>query len=175
MPNFKQIFKKDKSDLYPQRIDYKERKIFLVDKFPVSNKDVLIISIESTESEYVQGFYIGISGYLKTKNGATKKRKNATVCFWEDTEVLDPKHIEVKVFTKDPYVFIGNIWEVEDESGKKKTCWAGGDEWRKFDKWGGSAIYSEEIVGGRRYFCNDGDLDDDFDDIIFTVRKVKSE
>jgi len=31
----------------------------------------------------------------------------------------------------------------------------------------------EKIEGGRRYRCNDGFPDEDFDDIIFTVRKLK--
>lgn len=32
-------------------------------------------------------------------------------------------------------------------------------------------MIAEEIAGGRRYRCNDFDFDDDFDDLIFTVKK----
>lgn len=35
----------------------------------------------------------------------------------------------------------------------------------------GAAMYMEEIEGGRGSFCNDGDPNEDFDDIIFTVRR----
>jgi len=33
-------------------------------------------------------------------------------------------------------------------------------------------MYSEDIPNGKRYFCNDGVPDDDFDDIIFTVERL---
>jgi hypothetical protein len=33
----------------------------------------------------------------------------------------------------------------------------------------------EEIENGRRYRCNDGVPDDDFDDIVFTVQRVKEQ
>ncbi len=35
----------------------------------------------------------------------------------------------------------------------------------------GSAMIVEEVEGGRRYRCNDWHPDDNFDDIVFTVRK----
>jgi hypothetical protein len=30
-------------------------------------------------------------------------------------------------------------------------------------------MYVEEIPNGRKYYCNDGEPDDDFDDLIFTL------
>jgi hypothetical protein len=35
----------------------------------------------------------------------------------------------------------------------------------------GACMVVEEIEGGRHYRCNDNVPDDDFDDIVFTVRK----
>ena len=44
------------------------------------------------------------------------------------------------------------------------------------DWWsGGSAMWIEELPDGRRYHCNDADLDDDFEDLVFTVRQVEGE
>ena len=36
----------------------------------------------------------------------------------------------------------------------------------------GACMYYEEILNGRRYFCNDRVPDEDFDAIIFTVQRV---
>jgi hypothetical protein len=42
------------------------------------------------------------------------------------------------------------------------------------DSWlNGAAMIVEEIPNGRRYRCNDGFADDDFDDIIFRLERVK--
>ncbi len=39
---------------------------------------------------------------------------------------------------------------------------------------GNSAMIFEEIDSGKRYYCNDGEYEDNFDNIIFTVtRKEK--
>lgn len=37
----------------------------------------------------------------------------------------------------------------------------------------GAAMIVEEIPNGRRYRCNDGEPDDDFEDIIFRLQRVK--
>ncbi|MCB1117403.1 MAG: hypothetical protein KDK50_02345, partial [Chlamydiia bacterium] len=36
----------------------------------------------------------------------------------------------------------------------------------------GAAMIVEEIPNGRRYRCNDGEPDDDFDDIVFTITRI---
>ena len=33
----------------------------------------------------------------------------------------------------------------------------------------GAAMFTENIDHGKRYYCNDGNPDEDFDDIIFTI------
>ncbi|MCB1110965.1 MAG: hypothetical protein KDK64_08280, partial [Chlamydiia bacterium] len=59
---------------------------------------------------------------------------------------------------------------IQFPEGKPITCFANGDQWR-MGRGNGAAMYSENISGGKRYFCNDGDEDDDFDDIIFTLKR----
>jgi len=95
-----------------------------------------------------------------------------TLLFWEDSDLFDTKTIELQVFSNKGFVFIQNIWEGSDEFGKIVPIYADSDSWIKFDKWGGAAMYSEDIPNGKRYFCNDGVPDDDFDDIIFTVERI---
>ena len=37
----------------------------------------------------------------------------------------------------------------------------------------GAAMYFEDIPNGKRYFCNDGYPDDDFDDLIFSIEIIE--
>lgn len=197
MVNFKEVFKEIDGEEYPQKRHYKSKTIFLVDKFSVVNKEKLIFSIEKTNSDYPQGFAIGVNdGYIKINGKAcSKKRKHINVFFWEDSTILDIKHIEIQVITASDHIFIKNIWEktiyeqtvidgtkpagenrktISFPEGKKMTCYVGSDLWMR-SKENGAAMYSEEISNGKRYFCNDGDEDEDFDDIIFTVRRMTKE
>ena len=114
-------------------------------------------------------FRLELAGYLKINGEPTPKRKRSNVLFWEDSTVLDIKYIEVKVYTKEPYIILGNIWEVTYSRGEKQTTSVGMGA--VLDR-RGAAMYSEDIEDGKRYFCNDGDMDDDFDDIIFTVKRM---
>lgn len=198
MENFNKMFHPGSDpQKWPDRINYKGKEIFLFDRFPVANKEILKFSIESTNSSYNQGFRIGvIDGYLKIDEKRLPKRKYANVLFWEDSELLDIKNIEVKVFTKSDHICIGNIWEeiiyeepatrvYEDlrmerykrkyPEGKKITCYTGAGRCAIIGNTCANAMYSEDIPNGKRYFCNDGVEDDDFDDIIFTVTRVNPE
>jgi hypothetical protein len=184
--NFKELFCEKPGEEYPQKREYKGKRIFLVDKFLVSNQDKLIISIEKTNSIYTQGVGIDIYGSCKFLNERYSKGKHVFMRFWEDAEGYNPKSIDLQVFTKESYVFVYNIWEMDIceesritegkttlkqlEKGKKVPCYVGSTEWLK-GQGNGAAMYAESIPNGKRYFCNDGNEDDDFDDIIFTVQR----
>lgn len=187
--NFKELFKDIPGKGYPQKRTYKGKSIFLGDKFLVKNKETLIFSIEKTNSWYTQGVFVKVlDGYLKINGDPTPQRKDSNVLLWEDSTVLDVKNIEVQVLTKKDHIFIGNIWETiiyeEDRfditgkpkvvrfpEGKPVACFVNGDQWA-MGRGNGAAMYSEDIPNGKRYFCNDGVEDDDFDDIIFTVTRT---
>ena len=162
--NFKKIF--TKTEIWPEFIEHKEKKVFLGDRFPISNKDILTITIEETNSKYRQGFCIDVDGYVKFMGEKQSKGKRVNFFLWEREEPY-----EVQVFTKEPTVYIRNSWYDPKEGESAPACWAGGDEWFKHDHWGGAGMIVEEIENGRRYYCNDGECDDDFDDIIFTVTR----
>jgi len=164
MPNFDPLF----SETKVRPIIYKGKSLVRVDKFPVQNGDVLIASIDEVDySKRQQGFSIDITGYCEINGKIHKKGKGIMVFLWHDKM---PKQIEIKVFTKQDFVWIQNIWEntnryraygIEKES--KSTSYG----------CGGGAMIVEEIENGRRYRCNDGEPDEDFDDIIFTIQKLK--
>jgi hypothetical protein len=80
----------------------------------------------------------------------------AGVAFWQNTardtwdfEVLDEASV----------IHVHNVWD----------CGNGVVDSRH----NGAAMIVEEIPNGRRYRCNDGFADDDFDDIIFRLERVK--
>lgn len=193
--NFKKIFEHgDDPTKWPNLIEHKGKKVFQFDRFPIENKERLLFSIEKSNSRYPQGFCIGVrNGYIKV-DGMTSSgfRKHTNHLFWEDTEILDPKRIEVQVFSKENHIIIKNTWEmkvyeehrtdgtkaalesnkvVRFPEGKTVSCFVGSSQYT-MGMCNGAAMYSEEIPNGKRYFCNDGDEDDDFDDLIFTVTRV---
>lgn len=195
--NFKALFREagTREHPYPRKISYRGNTIFLSDKFPVKNRETLTFSVESVNSRYPQGFAIHVyNGYLNINGEPMEYDQEANVLFWEDSEVLDVKNIEVQVFSKKGHVFISNIWEEtiyeENKSGffkdldgsftssklfkypegKKIVCHSDSGRWNA-GLCNGAAMCSEDIPNGKRYHCNDGVEDDDFDDIIFTVTR----
>lgn len=183
--NFEELFCDIPGEEYPQKRDYKGKEIFRIGKFPVTDKEKLIISIEQSNSQHTQGLGIDVYGSCKFL-GKKHKKKRVFMCFWEDAQGYDPKSIEIQVMTKESFVFIQNIWEetIYEEivfdptkpamESHKTVKIPEGKAVHRYVGWGksnGAAMYSEDIPNGKRYFCNDGDEDDDFDDIIFTVKR----
>ena len=186
--NFKELFKDNPGEEYPQKRTYKGKTIFLSDKFPVKKGERLQFNIEQTNSRHPQGVGIGLeSGYLIVDGEPTeKKKKFFTFLFSED--------FEIEAFTKEGHLFIRNFWREtiyeEHESGffkdidgsftnskifkypegKQVVNYANSDRWQA-GLCNGAAMYSEDIPNGKRYYCNDGVEDDDFDDIVFTVTR----
>lgn len=173
MPSFDEYFFASNG----QPITYKGNLIALADKFPVSSGDRLKISIEKTNSEFPQGVSIDILGSCEVKGKIWKKGKRVKMLFWEDSKMIDPQNIEITVFTKEGYVWVQNIWErinsyVDSTSTGEKIV----KETKLTDSGHhGAAMKIEEIPNGRRYYCNDGHPDENFDDIVFTVQKIQEQ
>jgi len=165
MMDFGKLFLESKG----KPISYNGNTLVMADKFPVEDGDKLRICIESSSSKYPQGITVDITGSCEVQGKVFKKGKGIRMLFWADAELIDPKNIELTVFTTTGYVVIYNIWEQINQ------YIAGGlKESKSVEYWhGGAAMIVEEIENGRRYRCNDGTSDDDFDDIVFTVQKLK--
>jgi len=167
MPNFTPFFVESKG----QPISFKGNTVVRADKFPVKNGDTLIASIEKTNADKRQGFVIDITGYCKMNGEICKNGKRVRMLFWEDTM---PKQVKLKVFTKQNFIWINNIWE---EKGSYLSILQNGENVYR-DKQitnyevEGAAMIVEEMENGRRYRCNDRDPDEDFDDIIFTIQNL---
>ncbi len=156
MTSFETFFRKSKG----KPIEYKGSKLILADKFPVSNNEKLLIQIKETNSESRQGLSVDITGSCECENEIYKKGKGINMIFWEDTA---PKNIVLTIFTKENFVWIKNIWESYSLTGYPSTD-SGNN---------GAAMIVEEIENGKLYKCNDGYPDEDFNDIIFAVQKIK--
>ena len=167
MPNLKEKFLS--SETAPLSTIYNGKKIVAGDRFPITNKEILIITTEKTNSRYRQGFCFEVEGYVKYQNKILKKGRSVNLFLWESE-----KCYELQFFTKSPTIFIQNAWVGGFDPIKDPACYIGGREWLLHDHWGGAGMIVEEIENGRRYYCNDGECDDDFDDIIFTVTRKTS-
>ncbi len=152
-PNFNLLFRETKG----KPVMYAGRHLVLSDRVPAKLGQRFNITIESTSSKYAQG--VGISEGV-TVFGELVKR----AVVWEYFSVepskrqfsgsILPFEFQVECRNKSGFLSFYNMAEFQ-----------GRQEW-----WSaGSCMWVEQLTNGRRYHCNDFELDDDFDDIIFTV------
>lgn len=166
MPSFEKLFIDSKG----QPITYKGRTLVLVDKFPVSNEDTLLITIEKSSTDRREGVAIDITGHCQIDWKVFKPCKGVMMLFWADTA---DNPTRIKVFTKEGFVRIKNIWEQTNTYLVGTSANPLQKESKSVESgYNGAAMIVEEIENGRRYRCNDGEPDDDFDDIVFTIQRV---
>lgn len=152
-PNFGQLF----IESHGKPITYGGRTLIMLDRLPAVFNQRFTVTIESTNSEYPQG--VGVSEGVEVFG---ERVKRAVV--WEYFS-LPP---EDRNYNKSKLPFSFDIF-CRNKKGTisfyNMTELMGRQEW-----WhGGSCMIATDIVGGRRYLCNDFELDDDFDDLVFTV------
>ena len=78
-----------------------------------------------------------------------------------------PQIVELTVRTRDCKLLMNNVWEKPPEPWAEGITYIG-------KRMSGAAMMVEELPNGRRYRCNDGRPDDDFDDIVFRIERVDS-
>ena len=144
MPDFSELFATSKG----KPIEYNGRTLQMWDRFPVKNGQTIRVAFECANSDWLQG--IG----LKVDGGLTERSKDwgRGLAIWEKSS---PNGCDLKVRTSCGHVEVKNLWDR-------------GDGFVDFWNMGGAMIV-ESIPRGRRYLCNDGYPDDDFDDLIFTI------
>ena len=159
MPNFSELFFQTKG----QPIRYKENTLVMVDQFPFENGDQILIIFEKTNSKWKQGIGFILFGFFEVDG----KRYPDRIVLWEDTSPKEQiitlfyestKRKQPKGITAKGLLAIKNIW---DTGTGTIQSW-----------FGGAAMIVEEIENGRRYRCNDGHPDENFDDIVFTVQRL---
>jgi hypothetical protein len=140
-------------------ISYNGKTLIMSDRIPAKLGERLLVTIESTASEWPQG--VGISEGVEVFG---ERVKRAVV--WEYFSV--PPDLRASVRSRLPFTF-----EVICRSSKGSLSVYNMTEFRGRQEWwhGGSCMIATEIPGGRRYSCNDFEPDDDFDDLVFTVTR----
>ncbi len=157
-PNSRQMFIESRGT----PIRYGGKTLIMSDRVPARLGDRFRVTIESTRSCWPQG--IGMSkGLLVFGQRATR------AVVWEYFSV--PPEDRHKERLRLPFEF-----EVECRHRQGWLAFYNMLEFNGRQEWwhGGCAMVSEEITDGRRYFCNHFELDDDFDDLIFSVLSSKS-
>ena len=147
MPDFQELFVQSKG----QPITYKGNVIQMVDCLEVAPGQQLRLTFECVDSEWRQGACLTTDGSFAVNNREMKD----TVVLWHDTA---PGEVLLKVQTRKGQCWLKNVWETED--GLMHS-------WHN-----GAAMIVEKTENGRRYRCNDGRADDDFDDLIFRIEFV---
>jgi hypothetical protein len=133
-------------------IVYQGKKLVMVDFFPTQGAKKLRLVFEQCNAEWRQGASLRIrkEGEI-LMNGQSVKH---AVC-WQDTA---PQVVDFEVTKSAPALEVKNVWDVGDGV---------------IESWhNGAAMMIEDLFNGRRYRCNDGFADDDFDDVIFRLERV---
>lgn len=149
MPNFDAEFAEAKGKPIP----YNDIMMIRIDRIPVNKKFRGYLRIISTNSNWEQGVALDVKGKI-TQNNKT----HPSFRIWAYGY---PGPIYFEGTSKDNTLLVWNVWD----NGS-----------RRVDAWIGGAAMILEIDGNvRRYRCNDGHSDDNFDDIIFEIEILDDE
>lgn len=141
-----------------QPVIYQGKTLLLIDRMSAKLGEVFRVTIEQTNSSYPQG--VGCSEGVEVFGQRVKRAvvwEYYSLPLSERSELRSrlPYTFEITCRTKQGHLSFYNMAEVE---GGLQSWW-----------YAGSCMIAEEIPEGRRYRCNDFQLNDDFNDIVFTV------
>lgn len=145
MPSFQEQF--EASGGMP--IEYRGQTLRMVDDYPVPDARIIRLELESADSEWRQGVYLTIESGRIVVEG--KDCQNGAV-LWYDSA---PQSVHVEIAGDATTIQIRNVWD----TGNGVL-----ESWHH-----GAAMIVEEGRKQRRYRCNDGHPDDDFNDLVFSV------
>jgi hypothetical protein len=132
-------------------VEYNGETVQMMDELSVGKSACLQIRFEQANSEWRQGISLTTEGTFEV--GGQKIKRG--LALWQDTA---PQEVEVVVTSKSEKVQIKNIWDVGD--GVVHS-------WHN-----GAAMIVDSDGEQKRYRCNDGHADDDFDDLVFTLTSI---
>ena len=128
----------------------------MMDRLEVAEGSAFKLTLERFNSEWRQGVKFRSRAEFFIDNGV---RTTKDVVFWQDTA---------------PAVQCFSLRKVKEGVLKFWNVWDKGDGFTQ--AWmNGAAMIVEELENGRRYFCNDGHPDENFDDIVFRLERLESQ
>lgn len=136
----------------PREIAYRGQVVVRSDQFPTNGATDLKITFESVSGDWPQAVYLSSQGVMEINN-----HSGQAFVLWEETS---PHEIALRCDPAMEHVRVSNAWD-PDGSGYPERWLACG------------AMKREDIPQGRRYRCNDGYPDQDFDDLVFRLERVE--
>ncbi len=134
-------------------IEYHGETLCMLDRFPAGDVSRMRVVFESVNAEWRQGICLECDGDFAIDGRLFSKEDK--LVFWHDTA---PPVVEVELVGNVTEASVYNAWDMGDGT---THAWHNG-----------AAMIVEELPNGRRYRCNDGEADEDFDDIIFRLERV---
>jgi hypothetical protein len=148
MPSFEPLFRAAGG----KPIAYLGKTLVMFDQLPLDGGKDVQVTFESAGGKYRQGIRIRADGAMRV-NGQLI-RGNPGLVFWRDTA---PNTFVVELVDTDGPITVYNVWDTGDGTVHS---------WHN-----GAAMIVDELPAGRRYHCNDGEPDDDFDDLVFRIER----
>ena len=168
MPSFQTMFMQSGG----QPIQWEGKTLHLYD-YLAAGPSSYRLTFESCQGRRRQGVSLklvhrDVSGRLQSGpgkfvvNGQAVSGKTGIV-LWHDTA---PRIVDLEIVGETPLICVHNVWEATPQMP--------GATVRPFTDGGhnGAAMIVEELPHGRRYRCNDGEPDEDFDDLVFRLERV---
>jgi hypothetical protein len=144
MTCFEELFKKSKG----QPIVYEGKVLQMVDRLEFTREVQMKVVFESSNAEWRQGVHLSTDGTFEVNGQSIKKG----FVLWVDTA---PPEVSVRVKSKKGECWIKNVWDTGNGSM---------ESWHN-----GAAMIVEKSENVRKYRCNDGKPDEDFDDLVFRI------
>lgn len=138
-------------------IQHAGKMLIMLDKLPARLGERFIVTIEATRSPYPQG--VGVSEGVEVFGERVKR-----AVIWEYYSL--PPELRESERSRLPFGF-----EVVCRNKQGSLSFYNMTDCQGCQAWwhGGACMIAEDIPGGRRYRCNDIELDEDFDDMVFSV------
>ena len=135
----------------PSRAEYKGNLIVRSDRFSLDGCDEFSVIFESADSDWPQAVRLETDIPIKI-NG----HRGILFTLWSDTA---PTAVPVHCGDGAKEVWVSNAWDPTGD--REPEVWTGC-----------GAMMTEHLESGRRYRCNDGFPNAEFDDLVFRLERV---
>lgn len=153
-----QVFFSDKfMETEGKSFEHKGRLVSLAGEIPVTDGERVFVKIESVGSPILQGLYVVGRPKGTVEHNGVRAEKGKLMVFWADT--MPAAGVEILMVKGCTSL---RVWGTSDRDHKHK--WGASQA--------GRAVIVETLEDGIRCYCNDCEPDDDFDDLVFSVRKL---